>query len=163
NSVGPIVFFQKGSEKYQLWVRKGNASAAPTVFVGNRLGSLPLTDAILDGAPNASIASTGKELLHKVVDRAKVLNLSPAQLNEMKGWENSLSAVAAQCNGLAGAACFGAGTKLLAPDGPKAIEEFKIGDRITSRSEVDPDGPLEVKVVEQIFIRTGRILHLHVN
>jgi len=59
-------------------------------------------------------------------------------------------------------ACFAAGTPLLTPDGYKPIEQFKPGDVLISRSEFDPDGLTENKVVEQVFRRLGRILHLHV-
>ena len=45
-------------------------------------------------------------------------------------------------NCLNGTACFAAGTKLLAPDGPRAIEEFRVGDAITSRNEFVPNGDL---------------------
>jgi hypothetical protein len=60
-------------------------------------------------------------------------------------------------------ACFAVGTKLLSPEGPKAIEEFKVGDPITSRSEYEPGGPLEVKLVEEVFRHSAPILHLHVD
>jgi hypothetical protein len=71
--------------------------------------------------------------------------------------------------GLAGAAeawgnraCFAAGTPLLTPDGDRPIEQFRPGHLILSRSEFVPDGPVEVKVVEEVFVRLGRILHIHV-
>jgi hypothetical protein len=57
---------------------------------------------------------------------------------------------------------FVAGTPLLTPDGSKLIEQFQPGDWVLSRSEFDPDGPLTAKVVEAVFKRVGRILHLHV-
>ena len=61
-----------------------------------------------------------------------------------------------------GSACFAAGTKLMSPNGPKIIEEFKVGDPITSRNEFEPGGELEVKLVEEVFRRTAPILNLHV-
>jgi hypothetical protein len=42
------------------------------------------------------------------------------------------------------------------------VEEFQGGEQVLSRSEDDPGGPVAVKVVERIFVRTGRILHLRV-
>jgi Pretoxin HINT domain len=60
------------------------------------------------------------------------------------------------------AACFAAGTPLRTPTGDKPIEEFRPGDLILSRAETDPDGPLEAKTVEKVFVRTGRIMNLHV-
>jgi hypothetical protein len=59
-------------------------------------------------------------------------------------------------------ACFAAGTPLLTPDGHKPIEEFRPGDWILSRDEGNPAGALEAKRVEEVFVRTGRLLHLHV-
>jgi hypothetical protein len=59
-------------------------------------------------------------------------------------------------------ACFGAGTPLLTPQGSKPIEEFQVGEMVLSRAEDDPQGPVEPKVVEFVFRRTGRIWHLHV-
>ena len=58
--------------------------------------------------------------------------------------------------------CFAAGTPLLTPEGSRLIEQFEVGDLVLSRSESVPDGPLEAKVVEEVFVRTGRILNLHV-
>ncbi len=58
--------------------------------------------------------------------------------------------------------CFAAGTPLRTPEGSKAIEEFQPGDLILARDEFDPDGPVEVKVVEAVFSRTGRILGLRI-
>jgi RHS repeat-associated protein len=59
-------------------------------------------------------------------------------------------------------ACFAAGTPLLTPDGCKPIEEFRVGDLVLSRAEVDADGPVVAKEVQEVFERTGRVLHLHV-
>jgi hypothetical protein len=59
-------------------------------------------------------------------------------------------------------ACFAAGTPLLTLDGCKPIEEFRVGDLVLSRAEVDADGPVVAKEVLEVFVRTGRVLHLHV-
>jgi Pretoxin HINT domain len=59
-------------------------------------------------------------------------------------------------------ACFLAGTPLLTPDGGKLIEEFKIGDEILSRPEHDPAAEVTTKRVEEVFVRTGRIMILRV-
>jgi hypothetical protein len=59
--------------------------------------------------------------------------------------------------------CFVAGTPLLTPSGEKAIEQFRVGDQILSRSQDDPEGPIEVKVVEETFVRVAPVLHLRVN
>ncbi len=61
-----------------------------------------------------------------------------------------------------GGNCFAAGTPLLTPSGEKAIELFRTGDLILSRSERDPDGEVETKVVEEVFVRTAKIVRLQV-
>jgi RHS repeat-associated protein len=58
--------------------------------------------------------------------------------------------------------CFAAGTPLLTPGGSRPVERFAVGDLLLSRSEFDPEGPVEAKVVEEVFVRTGRILELRV-
>jgi hypothetical protein len=60
------------------------------------------------------------------------------------------------------ASCFTSGTPLLTPTGCKLIEQFRVGDLILSRDEHDPSGAVEAKVVEEVFVRTGRVLYLHV-
>jgi Pretoxin HINT domain/Bacterial Ig-like domain (group 3)/Bacterial Ig domain len=61
------------------------------------------------------------------------------------------------------AGCFAAGTKLWTPDGYRNVEEIQEGEMVFSRDECDPYAPIEAKVVEKKFERTGRILHLHLN
>jgi hypothetical protein len=58
--------------------------------------------------------------------------------------------------------CFASGTPLLTPDGSKPIEEFRPGDAVLSRSEFDPEGPVAVKVVEEVFVRSGFVFKLSV-
>jgi hypothetical protein len=59
-------------------------------------------------------------------------------------------------------ACFAAGTPIRTPEGAVAIEHIKPGDVVLSRSEFDPTGPVEAKVVEEVFVRTAPVLHLRV-
>jgi len=58
--------------------------------------------------------------------------------------------------------CFAAGTPLLTPDGEKPIEELRVGDRVLSRSEVDPEGPVEAKLVEEVFVNVSPLLRVTV-
>jgi Pretoxin HINT domain len=60
-------------------------------------------------------------------------------------------------------ACFAAGTQLWMPEGYRNIEEFRPGDLIFSRSEHNSSGPIEAKVVEEVFKRFAPVLNLHVN
>ncbi len=63
---------------------------------------------------------------------------------------------------LDGGGCFARGTRLLTPTGSRAIEDFRSGHVIISKPEEDSQGPLQVKIVERVYIRTGRIMNLHV-
>ena len=60
-------------------------------------------------------------------------------------------------------ACFAAGTPLRTPDGSKPIEQFKPGDLVLSRSEHDPDGPIEAQVVEETFTTKAFLSELTVS
>jgi RHS repeat-associated protein len=70
--------------------------------------------------------------------------------------------VFAYMNGLgrSGKSCFQAGTPLLTPDGSKPIEEFKPGDLVLSRDENDPAGPVQAKVVHEVFRTESRLMYL---
>jgi hypothetical protein len=59
-------------------------------------------------------------------------------------------------------ACFTAGTPLVIDfDGnSKPIEEIQVGELVLSRNEFDPNGPLELKRVEELFTRTSPIIEL---
>ena len=65
---------------------------------------------------------------------------------------------------LAGASksCFVAGTPVLTPNGCKSIEQFVPGDMVISRPEFDPDEPLTIRRVQQLFVRVSPVLNLHV-
>ena len=58
--------------------------------------------------------------------------------------------------------CFAAGTPIRTPEGSIPIEEIKPGDVVLSRSEFDPSGPVETRVVEEVFVRTAPVLELRV-
>jgi hypothetical protein len=59
------------------------------------------------------------------------------------------------------AGCFAADTKLWTPSGYKAVQDFVAGDMLYSRDEWDADAPVEVKLVEEVFVRYAGILALH--
>jgi hypothetical protein len=63
---------------------------------------------------------------------------------------------------LAGKACFAAGTPMLVPGGVRLIEELRVGDLVLSRSEFDPAGPAEAKLIEEVFVRTAPVVDLEV-
>ena len=59
-------------------------------------------------------------------------------------------------------ACFSGDTPLLTPDGSRRIDEIKVGDLVLSRDEHDLFGVVAPRAVEEVFVRLGRIMHLHV-
>jgi hypothetical protein len=60
-------------------------------------------------------------------------------------------------------ACFEAGTPINVEGGSKRVEEVTSGDRVWSRSEHDPEGPLELKEVAQTFVRVAGVWDLYAN
>lgn len=58
-------------------------------------------------------------------------------------------------------ACFAAGTKLWTESGWKSIEEIIAGEKVYSRSEWEPASIVELREVEEVFVRTGIVFHLH--
>ena len=56
--------------------------------------------------------------------------------------------------------CFAAGTPVLTPEGDKPIEQLRAGDIVLSRDEASVHGPVEGKLVEELFVREGVILEL---
>jgi RHS repeat-associated protein len=58
--------------------------------------------------------------------------------------------------------CFAAGTCLRTPKGLRKVENLKAGDWLLARPENDPYGPVEPKVIEEVFIRTAPVRNLHV-
>jgi Pretoxin HINT domain len=65
------------------------------------------------------------------------------------------------CNAL-NAGCFAAGTKLWTPSGYRAVESIQPGELVFSRDQYRPDGLIEAKPVEKVFIRLAEVLHVHV-
>uniref|UniRef100_UPI000592C5AB polymorphic toxin-type HINT domain-containing protein n=1 Tax=Zavarzinella formosa TaxID=360055 RepID=UPI000592C5AB len=59
-------------------------------------------------------------------------------------------------------ACFVAGTPIRGEHGSRPVEEFQVGDRVWSRSENDPAGPVELKEIEEVFVRFAPVISLHV-
>ena len=58
--------------------------------------------------------------------------------------------------------CFAAGTPLLTPDGSKPIEQFRPGDWVLAAPEDDPEGPVEPRMVEEVFQNYAPLLYLRV-
>ena len=87
-------------------------------------------------------------------------------LAELEGEEGAAAVRAAQkrlaLEMIEGPKCFAAGTPLLTSDGARFVEHLRPGDLVLSRSEFDPEGPLERKPVEEVFVRVALIRTIRV-
>ena len=90
------------------------------------------------------------------------------------GWQGALDGallganVGSMAGGLAAnfaVACFTAGTPLVVDreGNSRPIDEIEVGDFVLARSEFDPAGPLELKRVEEKFVRTAVVMELVVH
>jgi YD repeat-containing protein len=61
-------------------------------------------------------------------------------------------------------ACFTAGTPLVVDleGNSKPIEQIEVGEMVLARNEFEPNGPLELKRVEELFTRTSPIIELEI-
>jgi hypothetical protein len=59
--------------------------------------------------------------------------------------------------------CFAPGTPLRVPGGSRNIEDIRVGDLVLSRDENNCEGPVEAKMVEEVFRREGLLAKLRVN
>ena len=56
--------------------------------------------------------------------------------------------------------CFAAGTSIKTKTGTILIENLQVGDRVLSRNEFDPNGQVDEKIVEDVFVRSAPILNV---
>ncbi|MFM8933353.1 MAG: polymorphic toxin-type HINT domain-containing protein, partial [Gemmataceae bacterium] len=56
--------------------------------------------------------------------------------------------------------CFAAGTPIRTTSGSILIENLKVGDTVLSRNEFDPNGQVDEKIVEDVFVRSAPILNV---
>jgi RHS repeat-associated protein len=170
----PITFTVPGGDTHQLWVV--NQNGHPVIMRAS--GSDPLD---LSKDLPAKISAAEKQKLQQEVNQLQATgdqiitagqtaasapkNQVGAQMKQMGDLlskevvqetqlEKDLVSDGAVCFGTA---CFAAETPMRTPEGDKPIGLFREGDKILSRSELDPNGVVEVKFVEEVFMRTGWI------
>jgi RHS repeat-associated protein len=77
-------------------------------------------------------------------------------------WGRTVAAGAAgMTSALLSRVCFTAEMLIDGDGGKRRADTIQKGDRLWSRSEFDPDGPLELKEVEEVFVRVSPVLNLH--
>src|SRR5262249_12710002 len=77
-----------------------------------------------------------------------------------------LNLIAAGATGLMAArqymqSCFTGDMLIDTEFGLKRIDDIAVGDKIWTRDENDPNGPLALRAVEEVFVRVAPILNLH--
>ncbi|MHB1426910.1 MAG: polymorphic toxin-type HINT domain-containing protein [Gemmataceae bacterium] len=75
-------------------------------------------------------------------------------------WSN-VTGAALSLLGLFGA-CFTGDMLVDAEGGKKRADEIHAGDKVWSRNEFDPDGPLALKEVQEVFVRVSLVLNVRV-
>jgi RHS repeat-associated protein len=133
-------------------------------YTAGQIAGIPIV--VGTGFVNACNLGTRLFVGLKVVNGTQLLG---GTVNGLENWsEGKYGAAALDFLGVAGSfaqftkACFVAGTPLLTPTGAKAIEQFQVGDLVLSAPEDDPEGPVEARRVEEVFVRLGRVLKLRV-
>jgi hypothetical protein len=159
---GDLTLQKNGTDRYDLLEQFNDGS---TTGNGNPLGTVDFTPY---GNPFVVLESPAAPTDNEHVNPGQPFGaVYPAQVAAQVLDGSVVSAAATQQPYLIlgkevyGKACFAAGTPLLTPTGDKPIELFRVGDVVLSRSEFTPEGQVEVKLVEEVFVRTGRILHVH--
>jgi RHS repeat-associated protein len=162
NVIGAIKRFENHGKHYSFWATNGRVIWDPDgidhPFNVSPQGGQAAAKVQYQNVVNAADSA------YREVRNGRLADATRIEQGPLAAALNALQAVCQsnQCQ-FSGGACFALGTKLLTPEGYKTIELFRVGDEILSRSEFDPHGPLEKKAVEEVVIRTGKLLHLHVN
>ncbi len=140
-------------------LQAGDAEGAVQAFA--QLGMTYLSLANVCGLP--SFLQFGVKLLHGISLVQGVINAyGKFQEGDTFGGFAALVGTAANIYAMM-RSCFAAGTKLLDVEGGKSCADaIKVGDRLWSRNEFEPDGPVELKEVEEVFTRVAPILNVHV-
>ena len=76
---------------------------------------------------------------------------------EGSGLGENLDPTEEECQGQ----CWAAETLLEWEGGRKRADQVRRGDRLRSRNELDPDGPVELKAVEAVFVQVAPLWHVH--
>jgi hypothetical protein len=174
-ALAPMQTVQTG--QYQLWTARDSTTKQVSVKVAQQVNGswklyTTLTDASFTGndpKTHARALLTAAQNYAAELDRQKktptpdgatrLANLQAAVANAQNVLAGDIANNA--CAAL-GVGCFAAGTELWTPDGFRKIEEILCGQLVFARNEFDPSGPIEAKVVDEVFARFSEIIHFHV-
>ncbi len=176
--LGAKVPFTYQPERYLLWAV--GTSSGPRVLWSLADGTMvnQLTPVLVNG--NTTLTGDLNAVLtaaKALSDKLASLKASPTgagggvTLGQLSSAQQTLQAALVKlgadletnpCGILELGACFAAGTKLLTPLGWWPVEELYEGMLVRSRPEGDPHTETRWNTVEAKFVRTGRVLHLHV-
>ena len=133
-------------------------------FVAGQITGTVLGMAIGAGSPCA--LGTGLKVGYRVLEGAQILGgavnagQNLAEGNYLAAFGDAVGVVGGIASFMK--ACFVAGTPIRTPEGSKPVEQFRAGDLVLSRDELDPNGAVAAKQVVQTFVRVSPILNLHV-
>jgi hypothetical protein len=136
-------------------------AALDTLAVAGVLRSVTVAVARVS-ATRAALANAERELLVAQQNLARTSTETLARrTREVTALRNAAARAALELEVLQ-TSCFVVGTPFLTPEGEKPVEQFKQGDKILSRAENDPNSPVEVKIVEETFVRVAPIMSLRI-
>ena len=178
--LAPMVQITYQGVTYDLWTAKDGRNAVVKIaydnngspifiaaltaanFTGNSVGAFNTLKADAQAQVNvlsgvAPLATTANQA------RPNQQNLAAQQSNVTKIVSDQnliIPAVqAGDCGLLTG--CLAAGTRMRTPTGLRSIEEIARGELVFARNELDPNGIVEAKVVEEVFERFAEIVEIN--
>ncbi len=134
-----------------LWQTVVNAAAA---------GLQPLSGGV-PGLGRAGVGAGWEGALGKAEQNLADLRQGALSSGGTAMSESAVGLLAAE-QGCLAAACFSGRMLIDVAGGKKRADAIRVGDLVASRSEFDPDGPVEYKEVQEIFVRLGSVVNLHV-
>ncbi len=134
-----------------LWQTVVNAAAA---------GLQPLRGGI-PGLGRAGVGAGWEGALGKAEQNLADLRQGALSSGGTAMSESAVGLIAAE-QGCLSQACFSGRMLIDVAGGKKRADAIRVGDLVASRSEFDPNGPVEYKEVQEVFVRLGALVNLHV-
>ena len=160
--VGTPVKFEVAGQTHHLWVVKQGGQYKIMLASNPREIHPPNEKEIDKGAAEVvsdANAVEKKATVQGMTTLAEDSNQLTGELTRAKGFaKRDLTPKARyQSN------CFVAGIPLQTPEGAKAIERFRPGDRLLARPESDPDAAAEAMLVEEVFVSVAVVFSVRIS